>query len=196
MLKPPNAHKPRQCHRAQVHRWLDWPENKHFGSKKGWVADDEMDYYMYMLESYHPGSTYGVVHLPDNPDRDAMLVKWILAALTQAHQDINSQVKVLVFLHKEHWIPCFVEADGDVPRVHVPCIEYDWIIHAFQEVVAGHAISFTSSPMPHAFEADCGFQAVGMDVSKTHWRRNHAAVHSETGMPMEKFVPPEPAVHR
>ena len=134
--------------------------------QKGWVADDEMDYYMYMLESYHPGSTYGVVHLPDNPDRDAMLVKWILAALTQAHQDINSQVKVLVFLHKEHWIPCFVEADGDVPRVHVPCIEYDWIIHAFQEVVAGHAISFTSSPMPHAFEADCGFQAVGWMLAK------------------------------
>ena len=135
-------------------------------NQKGWVAVDEMDYYMYMLESYHPGSTFGVAHIPDNPDRDAMLFKWILAALTQAHQDINSKVKVVAFLHKEHWIPCFVEADGDVPRVHVPSIEYDWIIHAFQEVVAGHTISFTSSPMPHAFEADCGFQAVGWMLAK------------------------------
>ena len=60
-------------------------------NQKGWVAVDEMDYYMYMLESYHPGSTFGVAHIPDNPDRDAMLFKWILAALTQAHQDINQQ---------------------------------------------------------------------------------------------------------
>ena len=59
-----------------------------------------MDYYMYMLESYHPGSTYGVVHLPDNPDRDAMLVKWILAAMTQAHQDIIAKSKSWSFFTK------------------------------------------------------------------------------------------------
>ena len=134
--------------------------------QKGWVAADEMKYYMHMLESYHPSSTFGVVELPNNPDRDAMVVSTIIQALTRAHLDLNSQVKAIAFLRDNHWIPCFVEAKGDEAHVHLPPEEQDWVVEAFAKVVEEHEVRFHTSKVPHAFPADCGFQAVGWLLAK------------------------------
>ena len=134
--------------------------------QKGWVAVDEMKYYMHMLESYHPSSTFGVVELPNNPDRDAMVVSTIIKALTRAHLDLNSQVKAIAFLSDNHWIPCFVEAKGDEAHVHLPLEEQDWVVEAFAKVVEEHEVRFHTSKVPHAFPADCGFQAVGWLLAK------------------------------
>ena len=49
-------------------------------SQKGWVAVDEMNYYMHMLESYHPSSMYGVTVLPNGPDAGLALAKTLIHA--------------------------------------------------------------------------------------------------------------------
>jgi hypothetical protein len=135
-------------------------------SQKGWVADDEMSYYMHMLESYHPSSTFGVVKVPSNPDCNVVVTRTIIRALSQAGQDVNSSVKAIAFLCDHHWFPCVVEARGDEAKVYLPPHEGEWVTEAFGSMVEQHHVQFHSNPMPHEFHADCGFQTIGWILAK------------------------------
>ena len=135
-------------------------------TQKGWVAHDEMTYYMHMLESYHPSSTFGVVQIPSDPDRNVVVARTIIRALSSAGQDVNSRVKAIAFLHNHHWFPCVVEAQGDEAKVYLPPHESEWIIEAFASMVGQNHVQFHADPMPHAFPADCGFQTIGWILAK------------------------------
>eukprot|EP00435_Cladocopium_sp_Y103_P014515 s729_g3.t1 len=134
--------------------------------QQGWVTKDEMEFYLHMLESYQPSSTLGVVELPDNGERDAVMTHHLIKALSLAHNDINCNCKVIVFLHDNHWTLCVAEARGDLAIVHVPVDAYKMTLGGFTGQVVDHEVQFTMHPMPHAFRADCGFQAVGWILSR------------------------------
>eukprot|EP00435_Cladocopium_sp_Y103_P038615 s1411_g10.t1 len=134
--------------------------------QQGWVAKDEMEFYLHMLESYQPSSTIGVVELPANGERDAIMTHHLIQALTLAHNHVNCNCKVLVFLHDDHWTPCVAEARGDQAVIHVPVDAYKMTLGGFTGQVGDHEVHFAMHRMPHAFPADCGFQAVGWILSR------------------------------
>eukprot|EP00435_Cladocopium_sp_Y103_P016483 s3990_g4.t1 len=135
-------------------------------NQQGWVAKDEMEFYLHMIEGYQPSSTLGVIELPSNGERDAIMTHHFIRALTQAHHDINCNCKVIIFLHDNHWTPCVAEARGDQAIMHVPVDAYKWTLGGFTGQVGDHEVEFKMHPMPSAFPADCGFQAVGWALSR------------------------------
>jgi hypothetical protein len=153
-------------HDGEIPKFQGLTREQALWTQKGWVAYDEMSYYMHMLESYHPSSTFGVVQVPSDPDRNVVVARTIIRALSLAGQDVNSRVKAIAFLHDHHWFPCVVEARGDEAKVYLPPQEGEWIIEAFASMVGQNHVQFHADPMPHAFPADCGFQTIGWILAK------------------------------
>ena len=153
-------------HDGEIPKFQGLTREQVLWTQKGWVAYDEMSYYMHMLESYHPSSTFGVVQVPSDPDRNVVVARTIIRALSLAGQDVNSRVKAIAFLHDHHWFPCVVEARGDEAKVYLPPQEGEWIIEAFASMVGQNHVQFHADPMPHAFPADCGFQTIGWILAK------------------------------
>ena len=160
--------------------------------QKGWVAQNEMEYYMSVLEGYHPSSTSGVVHLPKTRGRDAMFTNHLLRALKEAHNDINSDLKALVFFHDCHWVPCVAEAKGDTAIIHVPATDYTWIVKGFTSMVGDHEVQFEMHPMPRAFPADCGFQAIGWMLAIMMGDDSNRPFFSTSSLPMEITIQSKP----
>ena len=130
----------------------------------GWVAVDEMSFYMHAVECSHPGTTLQMQEVPATSQRDVQITGHILAALKIAGQDLNSNVKVFTVLYDSHWIPILVKAIPNEPQVWIPQQE-KWIQESVLNTLGQTFIHFHVSPMPHAFVADCGFQAIGWIIS-------------------------------
>jgi hypothetical protein len=133
--------------------------------QKGWVADDEMEYYLYMIECYRPGSVFGVLHLPDRLDQHTMLTEYVLRVANAASADPDGGLKAFVILHNAHWIPVIIRVQGIMIQLLTTPQSVHWIQLMLEAVIGNEAVQFSTSAMPNAFEADCGFQAVGWILS-------------------------------
>lgn len=133
--------------------------------QKGWVADDEMEYYLYMIECYRPGSVFGILHLPDRLDQHTMLTEYVLRVANAASADPDGGLKAFVILHNGHWIPVIIRAQGIMIQLLTTPQSVHWIQLMLEAVIGNEAVQFSASVMPNAFEADCGFQAVGWILS-------------------------------
>ena len=134
--------------------------------QKGWVAPDEMEFYMSMLEAYQPSSTGHVVQIPHADDREAMLTFHLQNLIHATHADVNCSMKVMVLLHANHWTPCAVEAKEGSTVIHVPDADYTWVVQGYTSIAGDDEVTFEMHPISHAFDADCGFQAVGWMLSR------------------------------
>ena len=133
--------------------------------QRGWVAVDEMEYYLYMLECYTPGTMYGVLILPDRPDAHTMLTEYVLRVTTEAGVDQEGLAKAFVIHHANHWTPVVIRVQGITIQLWTTPSDEQWIRPLIESTVGNEAIQFATSPVPQAFKADCGFQAVGWILS-------------------------------
>ena len=131
----------------------------------GWVARDEMEYYLYMLECYSPGTTYGILDLPESIDNPAVFTDFILKAIREAGTDQDTNVRTCAIRHRHHWFPVVVAVKGPDIHIHTAPMQQEFVSSMLEAGLGRQALHVMTKPMPKAFPADCGFQTVGWLLS-------------------------------
>ena len=146
------------CLVGKTRRQLLW-------AQEGWVSMDEMEYYLYMLECYKPGTMYGVLQLHDRPDQHTALTEYVLKVATEAGSDPEGNAKAFVIFTGDHWVPVVIRVQGIMIHLWTTPEDLTWMRPLIESTVGAKAFQFATSVMPSAFKADCGFQAVGWILS-------------------------------
>jgi hypothetical protein len=147
------------CLVGKTRRQLLW-------AQEGWVSLDEMEYYLYMLECYKPGAMYRVLQLHDRPDKHTVLTEYVLKVATEAGSDPEGSAKAFViFFTGDHWAPVVIRVQGIMIHLWTTLEDVQWMQPLIGATVGVEAFQFAASVMPSAFQADCGFQAVGWILS-------------------------------
>ena len=124
--------------------------------QEGWVAQDEMNYYLGVLEAAGLGQAKSAYIM--NPD-SSPLEDWIHTCISdlQVHRTIFSALLV-----DSHWIPIVFQQTTQGIQVFSTRQGLDMIdAKTFDDVEFGE--TFT----PQRFHADCGFQTVGAIIQTT-----------------------------
>ena len=134
-------------------------------NQRGWVAWDEMTFYMNSIHTACQTSTTAPIQLYNNPGDSSILGKWIVEACQIAAKPGHSaKIATACFLN-QHWFPIvceFTEAQVDVT---IPCdvqhvVEFN-LAAAFQSDEFPTSIGLIRTcVLPKIFANDCGFQTV------------------------------------
>ncbi len=126
--------------------------------QKGWVAVDEMQFYLQQIAVESSRTISPPFELPNNPDQGIELARWILRAIEIANASNSPFTTMTTCLISSHWIPIKVEVTEAATIVttlaeDMPCIQD--LLQPIQPKLV-----FRQQQNRHAFPADCGFQAV------------------------------------
>jgi hypothetical protein len=148
------------CLRGATREALLWKQG-------GFVAVDEMEYYMHMLECYQPTTVFGLLELQKTPqhERSAVLADFVVKVIADAGTDPNSSVKAFMVHHNNHWSPCVAKVQGPDISLSLTPADYHWMHPMIKAVLGDEIIHINQFQMPTAFAADCGFQAIGWILS-------------------------------
>ena len=133
--------------------------------QKGWVAMDEMIFYLQTIHVSGTAVTTSPLDLRQETENPRILADWILTAVESAQE--SKQMKLMTAgLFKDHWFPIMVEVVNDNFTITTT---YDmtpavtaWIkaemLDEYQQASGTH--------MPHAFANDCGFQTIAWIINQ------------------------------
>ena len=126
--------------------------------QKGWVAFDEMQYYLGKVAQETKCNISTPFVLPNSPDQGVELARWILRAIEIANASNRSYTTMTTCLLSAHWIPIKVEVTEEATIVTTLADDLSSIRDLLLPFKPD--IRFKQHPNRHAFPADCGFQAV------------------------------------
>eukprot|EP00435_Cladocopium_sp_Y103_P060457 s5_g22.t1 len=149
--------------------------------QEGWVAFDEMGFYMQMAANSYPGCFLPPSEIDSNPDQHAQVLKLIRNVMTHVHE---SKLPAFVpVLFQGHWFPVATLHQDDCIVLATTPAQAILLRTVLSE--ATNEIEITPKTIPTKFAADCGFQTVGWmmscacfdnhsfavdDHQATHWR--------------------------
>ena len=154
----PHGHSQVPCLQNDARATLLWQQ-------EGWTAPDEMTFYMEMIQSKHPEVQCHLVDILPEVDYHVVITDIILKAVDHLHQDKLGALAMAV-MYNHHWFPVFILPSDQIeicmPHDDLPVLRS----HIEQAVGKVDFVNFSTSIMPHAFPADCGFQTLGWLISK------------------------------
>lgn len=143
----------------------------------GWVALDEMNYYISMVGEQSPDKVHAPLAISDNSDDPICPLQFILDL---AHHTQNKQVGKVgsAILYRHHWSPIMIVNTGESFEVHTT--------HGFAKDIAQWSqVAWKEKSVPiyghdiaSVFPADCGFQTIGWLYQ--HVNGTHAVVNGHT----------------
>jgi len=135
------------------------------GGLFGWVAVDEMNFYLSMVQSQSSGNYHSAIVLQADGEEHACIAQFLLTIASQLHEGKVDRVGTAC-LYEQHWTPIVAVNNEDKLEIHTThsfVQQLDkWCAQAWQELsipVHGHDIQ-------QQFQADCGFQTVGWLVQQ------------------------------
>ena len=147
--------------------------------QKGWVAFDEMTYYIQMLGAY-PAGFHHPIQLDDSDEAQTNLCQNIINMLKLAN--VSQRPQCIPVLRKNHWFPMAVHPEEKMQVFTTP-MQTKLLANCLDRCLPGHAVEPKPSGIRQMFEADCGFQTVG-------WMINQAIASEPTNA-----VSPDQACH-
>lgn len=125
--------------------------------QKGWVAPDEIDFYIQQVGQEQDIDSYQSLIAPEDPSWEIAVCRHILSMATKAAT--SSGKCVSAFLHQHHWTPLIVHVVEEDIRVQTTSAQsYHFQEWCKQEFPAD--FEFEPVEIESKFTADCGFQAV------------------------------------
>ena len=127
--------------------------------QQGWVATDEMAFYMRMLGQPNLTNTTPPIIMHDCLDPEAKFVEWLNVGIDQYAHTNTSFALHTVCLYEHHWFPISAKfADSTITLTttlpELPMLQ-QWAAATY-----GNGITFHYKVPLEAFPADCGFQAM------------------------------------
>eukprot|EP00438_Fugacium_kawagutii_P014883 Skav218191 [mRNA] locus=scaffold4385:54376:81512:+ [translate_table: standard] len=126
--------------------------------QKGWVADDEMWFYLQMLQPMGYATViYPCLIQPNLPlnEQAIQLMTWLWTALPTS---TTTTAVASVFALEGQWIPILVVNTTSGWNVYTVPVAQKLVIHAFG--LANIPASIVTEDISSVFRHDCGFQAV------------------------------------
>ena len=132
--------------------------------QKGWVALDEMTFYLGQIAQQTGINVSPPIVLPNNPTDGVELGRWILKAIEIAAVSGKAYQTNTACLLDAHWIPIRLEIREETTEIHT--LEGD--MSSICELVhpINPSIIVSHQPNRSAFPADCGFQAAAWILSQ------------------------------
>ena len=127
-------------------------------SQRGWVAQDEMDFYLHQVGQAYEVQVQTSCEIPADPMWEIGVSQHFLtmaASKTQQH----GTTCISAILHKDHWIPVLINNQNDIIRVQTTPAMCDHFRAWWQKEMES-SFEFASVPFAQCFPADCGFQTV------------------------------------
>lgn len=166
----PNINKVYRCPRSYTHS--DMPDIRAcdrlqgLWSQKGWVANDEMLYYLQSLvQTEKHECIIDPIILQSNHDEsiEQQFQEGLFALIQRVHDqygDEDNSQGFTTILHEHHWIPLCVRRHEQ--EIHVSTgTNFAFVIQRWiDEGLDCAGIQIHGCHIPHVFEADCGFQAL------------------------------------
>lgn len=144
--------------------------------QRGWVATDEMEFYLQQLNAGGHAITAAPLIIPNHPDASLVMCSWILRAFEIAAAADNAYNVCTACLWKQHWIPIHLQINEQETSITTTSDNHSLVQ---QLVTATYPdIVIYTSVSRQAFPADCGFQAVA-------WIQNQ--IHEKLGTPKTTF---------
>ena len=125
----------------------------------GWVAQDEMAFYLSMLGQPNLPNTTEPIMIDSNEDAPQKFDEWIASAI-EASQSNGRKFSVhTACWFDSHWFPLSLRIDGDdihITTTHTAVAQVQqWAVEAL-----GNVFQFHYKVAKDAFPADCGFQSI------------------------------------
>eukprot|EP00435_Cladocopium_sp_Y103_P013223 s3565_g3.t1 len=126
--------------------------------QQGWVADDEMSFYLSMIGQPNLTHTTAPLIMQDDPDDILKFDNWINEAM-EALEQTKARAIHTACLHKQHWFPISVHHRTDTFHITttlsaMPTVQH-WAVEAM-----GNMFQFHYKVAQEVFPADCGFQTI------------------------------------
>ena len=149
--------------------------------QEGWVAYDEMEFYMQMSANSYPGFFMQPQELVSTPDQHAQLIRIIRDVMISAHESKLPAFAPVLF--QGHWFPIAALHQDDQIVLATPPSQAVLLRSVLADSNNPQAIEIITKTIPTKFTADCGFQTVGWMMScachddQTHAVDDHQASH-------------------
>eukprot|EP00435_Cladocopium_sp_Y103_P049941 s267_g15.t1 len=152
-------------------------------AQQGWVALDEMQFYLSMLSAY-PVEIHAPIHVLDNGEAQLALCQIILNVLQQAGK--NQTLQCIPVLYCQHWFPIAALPTNAKPTIVTTTMQAKFLRDCVIAGIGHDAIEVMTRGIGNAFAADCGFQTVGWIIEQaigetqvkpitpeqaSHWRK-------------------------
>ena len=187
-------------------------------NQQGWVAVDEMTYYLQWFNNADHPTTDPIVlkNLPDDPIRFG---SWILTAFEKACEVDHPFHMGTCILHEEHWVPLHIQV-STTSNTMTLCTTPEastFIQQLLQDAFGEIDHQLMTQPILSQFPADCGFQSLafviglGNGMTSPHaiqpteaiqWRRMFASFlcssdkHADIVLSIRLGGMPEVSTHR
>eukprot|EP00438_Fugacium_kawagutii_P010336 Skav212589 [mRNA] locus=scaffold125:524976:529826:+ [translate_table: standard] len=126
--------------------------------QQGWVANDEMDFYLYTLFQTKVAVTTPSMYVCNKDHFCQVLDVWIDDCI-QNFSDPDASVQVFTaFLYQGHWIPMGIELDGTQVSFLTTSPGRD-LSMAYEDIRTGN-IPLQTLHIGQSFANDCGFQTI------------------------------------
>ncbi len=126
--------------------------------QKGWVALDEMSFYIKQISTTHNTQSREPLNAPMNPSWEIAVCHHLLSMATTVAEQ-HEMVCISALLKDGHWDPIIVWKTGDDIQVqttsNLGAHLQDWCQENLQAL-----IKFVHTDIANQFQADCGFQTV------------------------------------
>ena len=132
--------------------------------QEGWVATDDMKFYMTMVQSAHQDVQCHVIDILPELDYHVVFSDILLKAITCMQED-NLRALAIAVLYNHHWVPIFIQAHDKV-HITMPPDESMIFRQHIHDALGEVDFQYDCDVLPHAFPADCGFQTIGWLISK------------------------------
>eukprot|EP00435_Cladocopium_sp_Y103_P022083 s896_g5.t1 len=134
--------------------------------QKGWVAFDEMSFYLATIQISGTAVTTKPLDLRAETENPRILAEWILDAI-EATRDEATTTLMTGCLFDEHWFPLKLDLAQETFSITTTHDMTDhvsrWIQHELLEEYQ-HA---QGTNMPSAFDNDCGFQTIAWIINQS-----------------------------
>ena len=153
-------------------------------NQKGWVADDEMSFYLNSVLPQGQGecSNKPIVLNPNKKEAVEKQFRDGLFDLVQKTRDMHGDQTKQGFtavLHENHWIPLCVHIEQDEVLIYT-CANFVYQIQKWIEEGCDCAdVVFHGSHVPHVFDADCGFQTIAWIASQARRQEETQPIQPE-----------------
>ena len=132
------------------------PREQALWYQKGWVATDEMTFYLNSLNHHEHSFTTAPIVIPDRPDASIVFSSWILRAFDIAAAADKEYTTCTACLWKKHWIPIYLQITEHETSITTTVENQHLVRNLVHSTFPDFAIHTQVSQQ--AFPADCGFQ--------------------------------------
>ena len=146
-------------------------------AQKGWVAFDEMSFYLETVKLSEIACTTQPLDLRFEANNAMILTEWIIQAL-EIGMNTSFKTMMTACLAEDHWFPLKIDIEPDTFAITTTRDMTSHIARWIQEEFLEDYPEPKGTFMPSAFTNDCGFQTLAWIISQAWQPEGHNAMPS------------------